>query len=243
VLRETTSLCELVCPSHTNERGGHKIRFRPGTGPCVFITAVPITKLFTRGGEWRSSPAASGIPTLGMLVEMYECLCNLFCILASAGAGPAQDSQPAVWHGAAVLRRLWPPSPCRGAAPYGLLLVAGGGGWCCCCGASPHAVLSVAACNRGPPSSAFQYSVASASMSGLSHHVLPRRLWRAVGWVGYLSGVIGGVETGLLGGVLPRISVGTWGLCVRLCLVLVCMGRYCLGGGFFSSFWDRVWAE
>ncbi len=35
VLRETTSggLCELVCPSRTNEQ-------------CVFITAVPITKLF-----------------------------------------------------------------------------------------------------------------------------------------------------------------------------------------------------
>ena len=25
-----------------------------------------------------------------------------------------------------------------------------------------------------------------------------------------------------MGGVLPRISVGTWGLCARLCLVLVC---------------------
>jgi hypothetical protein len=29
----------------------------------------------------------------------------------------------------------------------------------------------------------------------------------------------------------------------RLCLVLVCRGRYGLGGGFFSSSWDRVWAE
>jgi len=28
-----------------------------------------------------------------------------------------------------------------------------------------------------------------------------------------------------------------WGLCDRLCLVLVCGGRYGLGGGFFSSFW------
>ena len=34
-----------------------------------------------------------------------------------------------------------------------------------------------------------------------------------------------------------------WGLCDRLCPVLVCRGRYGLGGGFFSSFWDRVWAE
>jgi hypothetical protein len=81
------------------------------------------------------------------------------------GAAP-----PAVWRGAAVLRRLWPPSPCRGAAPCGLRLVAGEGGWCCCCGAATHAARSVGACNRGPPSSA------SASTSGLSRPVLPRRL-------------------------------------------------------------------
>jgi hypothetical protein len=47
----------------------------------------------------------------------------------------------------------------------------------------------------------------------------------------------------LVGGVLPHISVGTWGLCARLCLVLVCGGRYCLGEGFFSSSWDRAWSE
>jgi hypothetical protein len=35
----------------------------------------------------------------------------------------------------------------------------------------------------------------------------------------------------IVGGVLPRISLGTWGLCACLCLVLVCGGRYCLGGG------------
>jgi len=29
----------------------------------------------------------------------------------------------------------------------------------------------------------------------------------------------------------------------RLCPVLVCKGRYGLGGGFFSSFWDRIRAE
>ncbi len=33
----------------------------------------------------------------------------------------------------------------------------------------------------------------------------------------------------VVGGVVPRISVGTWGLCDRLCLVLVCRGRYGLG--------------
>ena len=47
----------------------------------------------------------------------------------------------------------------------------------------------------------------------------------------------------IVGGVVPRINIGTWGLCDRLCLVLVCRGRYGLGGGFFSSFWNRVWAE
>jgi hypothetical protein len=38
-----------------------------------------------------------------------------------------------------------------------------------------------------------------------------------------------------VGGVLPRISIGTWGLFDRLCLVLVCRGRYGLGGGFVES--------
>jgi hypothetical protein len=47
----------------------------------------------------------------------------------------------------------------------------------------------------------------------------------------------------IVGGVLPRIRIGKWGLWARLCLVLVCRGRYGLGGGFFSSSWDRVWAE
>jgi hypothetical protein len=61
-----------------------------------------------------------------------------------------------------------------------------------------------------------------------------------------------------VGGVLPRIDIGAdvwgessimtgvyerwrsstlhigWGLCDRLCLVLVCRGRYGLGGGFSS---------
>ena len=59
VLRETTSrgLCGLVCPSRTSERG---TREEPGTSTeggalfslvpvCVFITAVPITKLFAWG--------------------------------------------------------------------------------------------------------------------------------------------------------------------------------------------------
>jgi len=46
-----------------------------------------------------------------------------------------------------------------------------GGGWCCC-GAETDAARSTATCNRRPPSSK------SASTSGLSCPVLPRRLWR-----------------------------------------------------------------
>ncbi len=80
------------------------------------------------------------------------------------GHGPTQ----AVCRGDAVLRLCmhWPPSPCRTAAPCGLCLVAGGGGWCCC-RSEAHATLSVAACNRGKPSSV------SSSTSGLSLPSLP----------------------------------------------------------------------
>ncbi len=72
----------------------------------------------------------------------------------------------------------------------------------------------------------------------------------------------------VVGGMLPRINIGIdvwgessimtgvhqrwcsstlhigWGLCDRVCLVLVSRGRYGLGGGgLLSSFWDRIWAE
>jgi hypothetical protein len=63
----------------------------------------------------------------------------------------------------------------------------------------------------------------------------------SVGWVSCRRDRRGGER--VVGGVLPRINIGTWGLCDRLCLVLVCRVRCGLGGGFFSSFWDRVWAE
>jgi hypothetical protein len=33
---------------------------------------------------------------------------------------------------------------------------------------------------------------------------------------------------------LVTMTFTTFGLCDHLCLVLVCRGRYCLGGGFFS---------
>ena len=65
MLRETTSRgqCELVCPSRTNERGGEGYCVKEGGGEegerereragevCVFITAVPNTKLFAWGDE------------------------------------------------------------------------------------------------------------------------------------------------------------------------------------------------
>ncbi len=125
----------------------------------------------------------------------------------ATGAGPGRGPQPAVCRGAAVLRRLWPPSPCQGAAPCGLCLVAGGVDWCCCCGAVTHATRSVAACNRGPP------SLTSVSTSGLSRPVLPRQLWRVVGWVGFLSDEIGGVESALWEGCYPASALAH-GVCV-----------------------------
>ena len=38
--------------------------------------------------------------------------------------------------------------------------------------------------------------------AALSRPVLPRRLWRVVGWVGFLSDVIGGVESALWEGYI-----------------------------------------
>ncbi len=80
------------------------------------------------------------------------------------------------------------------------------GGWCCC-GAATHAARSVEACNQRPPSST------SASTSGFSRPVLPRRLWQVVGWVGFLSDVIGGVESVLWEGCYPALTLAH-GVCV-----------------------------
>jgi hypothetical protein len=51
VLRETTSrgLCGLGCPSRTSERGGEGDCVKGHV--CVFITAVPNTKLCAWGEE------------------------------------------------------------------------------------------------------------------------------------------------------------------------------------------------
>ncbi len=88
----------------------------------------------------------------------------------------------------------WPPSPCRGVAPCGLLLVAGGG-WLVL-------LRDCDACNRRPPSST------SASTSGLS-----RPVRRVVGWVGFLSDVIGGVERALWEGCYSALTLAH-GVCV-----------------------------
>jgi hypothetical protein len=54
-----------------------------------------------------------------------------------------------------------------------------------------------------------QPSSTSASTSCLSHPVLPRRLWRVVGWVGILSDVIGGVESALWEGCYPALTLAS----------------------------------
>ena len=122
-----------------------------------------------------------------------------------AGAGPGRGPPPAAWRCATVLRLCWPTSLGRGS-------------WC---EASAHAARSVAACARGPPSST------SASTSCLIRPVLPRRLWRVVGWVEILLDMIGGVESALWEGCYRHWR---WGLCDSLCLVLLCGGRDGLGG-------------
>ncbi len=43
----------------------------------------------------------------------------------SAGVEHGRGPQPAVWRGAEVLRRRWPPSPCRGATVDCVLLLGG----------------------------------------------------------------------------------------------------------------------
>ena len=103
-----------------------------------------------------------------------------------------------VWRGAVVLRRRWPPSPCWGAAPCRLRPVAGRG-W----------LMLVRGCDAavggGLQSGAALIDLASTS--GLSRPVLPRRLWRVVSWVDFLSDVISGVERALWEGCYPVLTL------------------------------------
>ena len=154
------------------------------------------------GGSVADDRMSSFPPALLLLAGDVSCSAAVSG-RGSAGAEHGSGPQPAVWRGAAVLRRRWPPSPCRGAAVDCVLLLGGVAGAVRGCDAC-RAVVS--ACNRRPPSST------SASTSGLSRPVLPRRLWRVVGWVGFLSDVIGGVEIALLEGY--PASTLSHGVCV-----------------------------
>ena len=71
----------------------------------------------------------------------------------------------------------------------------------CWCGAAAHASRPVATCKWGPLSST------SASTSGLSRPVLPRRLWRVVSWSGFLMDVVGGVESVMWEGCYPALTL------------------------------------
>jgi hypothetical protein len=116
---------------------------------------------------------------------------------AGAGAGPGCGPPKAVWCGTALADF---PVPGRSK----LLTVS------CCWGGWLVLVRGVGACldvggrlQLGPPSSM------SASTSGLSSPVLPHRLWRVVSWVGFLLGRDWWGGDHVVGGVLPRINIGT----------------------------------
>jgi len=96
-----------------------------------------------------------------------------------------------------AVAQLWTASFCWG----GWLVLLRG---CDACRAVGGGLQSVF-CNRRPPST-------SASTSELSRPVLPCQLWRVVGWVGFLSDVIGGVESALWEGY--PASTLAHGVCV-----------------------------
>jgi hypothetical protein len=140
---------------------------------------------------------------------------------AAAGAGPGRGPQPAVWCGAAVLApfpvpgrsSLWTVSCCWGG--WLVLLLRG----CDACHAvggglqSGAALIGVRLDVWSLPARSSSQTVTGCRLGGFP---VRRDLW-------------GGER--VVGGVLPRISIGTWGLKARICVVLVCRGMYCLGGG------------
>jgi hypothetical protein len=134
--------------------------------------------------------------------------------------GAAQRSCAGAGHLPRAGAQLWTASFCWG-------------GWLVRCGAATHAERSVTACNSEAALIDVRLDVGSLPPRSSSPTVAGCRLGGfSVGrdwWGG--ERIVGGV---------PRINIGTWGLCDCLCLVLVCRGRYGLGGRFFSSFWDRV---
>jgi hypothetical protein len=122
---------------------------------------------------------------------------------SAAGAGPGRCPPPAVWHGAVVLRLRWPPSPCRGADRCGLSLVTGGGDWlvlvwgdgaCRTVGGGLQlgAALIDVRLDVGPlPPRSSSPTVAGCRLGGFP---VGRDWW-------------GGER--IVGGVLPRINIGT----------------------------------
>ena len=187
----------------------------------------------SRGGGPVADDGMSSFPPALLLLAG-----DVSCGAAAAGRGAAgaehgRGPQPAVWRGATVLHRRWPPSPCRVAAVDCVLLLGGVAGavrGCDACRAvsgglqSEAALIDVRLDVGSLPPRSYSPTVAGCRLGGFS----VGRDW----WGG--ERIVGGV---------PRINICTWGLRDRLCLVLVSRGRYGLGGGFFSSSRDRVWAE
>ena len=183
--------------------GGGGFRARPAAG-----------RVALRGGP---APALDPFPVQGrsslfaFLQVAYHCWasCAGVCVRRPGDAH-------ALWQCVVGVLRSMPVACCmRASGSVGrvwrcalwICVLLMGGGWCWC-GAAAHAAWSVAVCARGSPSSAY------ASTSCLSRPVLPRRLWRVVGWVGFLSDVIGGVESALWG-CYPSLALAH-GVCVTV---------------------------
>jgi hypothetical protein len=119
---------------------------------------------------------------------------------AAAAGGPGRGPPPAVWRGVAVLRRRWPPSPCRGADHCGLYLVAGGGA------GAGAGLLIMPRCLCRP------------AIGGRPHRRPPRRRaspapffladcgWLSVGWVS-CSDMICEVEIAMWEGCYPALTL------------------------------------
>jgi hypothetical protein len=68
------------------------------------------------------------------------------------------------------------------------------------------------------------------TLSASYHPVLPRRLGRVVGWVGFLLDVIGGVESALWEGCYPALTLAH-GVCVIVYVWFLSAGAGMVWGG------------
>jgi hypothetical protein len=131
VLRETMNrgLCGLVCPSHWVYCFNTYVQLFAWGRVCVFITAVPITKLFAwgGGGQWRTCatrdygqrPVLTSLPiTLGLLLQylLYissrggVCVCLLLqYLLQSCSLGGGEGQWSLLWRTCAT--RDYEPRP------------------------------------------------------------------------------------------------------------------------------------